>query len=173
MIYKDNYGNYRSPLLLNNGDTIKNVNDWNKKRKKIKDTWMNLMGKWPPIIKNQKFEILDTLKRENFYQYRVRFYWVPNEQTEGYLLIPDKRGKKPAIISVFYEPETAIGIGGKPNRDFAYQLTKRGFITLSLGTTQTTKEKTYSIYYPTINNASLQPLSALAYAAANAWEALA
>ena len=120
------------------------------------------MGKWPPIIKNQKFEILDTLKRENFYQYRVRFYWVPNEQTEGYLLIPDKRGKKPAIISVFYEPETAIGIGGKPNRDFAYQLTKRGFITLSLGTTQTTKEKTYSIYYPTINNASLQPLSALA-----------
>lgn len=62
---------------------------------------MNLMGKWPPIIKNQKFEILDTLKRENFYQYRVRFYWVPNEQTEGYLLIPDKRGKKPAIISVF------------------------------------------------------------------------
>ena len=173
VIYKDNYGNYRSPLLLNNGDTIKNVNDWNKKRKEIKDTWMNLMGKWPPIIKNQKFEILDTLKRENFYQYRVRFYWVPNEQTEGYLLIPDKRGKKPAIISVFYEPETAIGIGGKPNRDFAYQLTKRGFITLSLGTTQTTKEKTYSIYYPTINNASLQPLSALAYAAANAWEALA
>ena len=150
VIYKDNYGNYRSPLLLNNGDTIKNVNDWNKKRKKIKDTWMNLMGKWPPIIKNQKFEILDTLKRENFYQYRVRFYWVPNEQTEGYLLIPDKRGKKPAIISVFYEPETAIGIGGKPNRDFAYQLTKRGFITLSLGTTQTTKEKTYSIYYPTL-----------------------
>ena len=52
-------------------------------------------------------------------------------------------------------------------------LLKRGFITLSLGTTQTTKEKTYSIYYPTINNASLQPLSALAYAAANAWEALA
>ena len=36
VIYKDNYGNYRSPLLLNNGDTIKNVNDWNKKRKKIK-----------------------------------------------------------------------------------------------------------------------------------------
>ena len=43
VIYKDNYGNYRSPLLLNNGDTIKNVNDWNKKRKKIKDTWMNLI----------------------------------------------------------------------------------------------------------------------------------
>ena len=172
-IYKDIYGNYCSLLLLNNGDTVRNATDWSKKRKEIKETWMNIMGEWPPIIKDQNLEILDTLKRENFHQYHIRFYWTPNEQTEGYLLVPDKKGRKPAIISVFYEPETAIGIGGKSNRDFAYQLTKKGFITLSLGTTQTTKEKTYSIYYPTINNASLQPLSALAYAAANAWEVLA
>ena len=147
-IYKDIYGNYYSLLLLNNGDTVRNATDWSKKRKEIKETWMNIMGEWPPIIKDQNLEILDTLKRENFHQYHIRFYWTPNEQTEGYLLVPDKKGRKPAIISVFYEPETAIGIGGKPNRDFAYQLTKRGFITLSLGTTQTTKEKTYSIYSP-------------------------
>lgn len=106
-------------------------------------------------------------------QYRVRFYWTPNEQTEGYLLVPDKEGKKPAVITTFYEPETAIGLGGKPYRDFAYQLTKRGFVTLSIGTTKTTENQTYSIYYPTIENATLQPLSALAYAAANAWEVLA
>lgn len=173
MLYKDNYGNYRSPLLMNNGDTVKNANDWKKRRKEIKDKWMNLIGKWPPVIQNQKLEILDTLKRETFHQYRVRFYWTPTEQTEGYLLVPDRKGKKPAVISVFYEPETAIGIGGKPHRDFAFQLAKRGFVTLSLGTSQTTKEKTYSIYYPTINNATIQPLSALAYAAANAWEVLA
>jgi pimeloyl-ACP methyl ester carboxylesterase len=74
---------------------------------------------------------------------------------------------------VFYEPETAAGIGGKPYRDFAYQLAKRGFVTLSLGTSETTKNKTYSIYYPNRENAEMQPLSALAYAAANAWEALA
>jgi dienelactone hydrolase len=88
-------------------------------------------------------------------------------------LIPDKEGKKPAVITVFYEPETAAGIGGKPYRDFALQLAKRGFITLSLGTSETTKNKTYSIYYPNIADASMQPLSALAFAAANAWEALA
>lgn len=73
---------------------------------------------------------------------------------------------------MFYEPETAVGIGGKPNRDFAYQLTKRGFVTLSLGTTQTTQNRTYSIYYPNIDNAEVQPLSTLAYAAANAWHVL-
>ena len=172
-IYENKYGEYRSPLLPANGDSIKSASEWKKRRKEIKEEGMSLIGEWPPVITNQKFEIINTLKREDFYQYRVRFCWTPNEQTEGYLLIPDKRGKKPAVISVFYEPETAIGSGGKPNRDFAYQLTKRGFITLSLGTTQTTKEKTYSIYYPDINNASIQPLSALAYAAANAWEVLA
>ena len=84
-----------------------------------------------------------------------------------------KKGKHPAVITVFYEPETAIGWGGKANRDFAYQLTKRGFVTLSLVTRQTTKDKTYSLYYPTINNSTMQPLSVLAYAAANAWEVLA
>lgn len=134
---------------------------------------MEMMGEWPTLLKDQNFEIINQEQREDFTQYKVRFYWIPNEQTEGYLLVPNKKGKKPAVITVFYEPETAVGIGGKPHRDFAYQLTKRGFVTLSLGTSQTTQNRTFSIYYPGIENAELQPLSALAYAAANAWHVLA
>lgn len=171
--YRNIYGSYRSPLLFYNGDSVRTAKDWLKRRAEIRDKWMDLLGRWPAALTGQEFEILDTLHRENFRQHRVRFYWTPNEQTEGYLLIPDKKGKKPAVITVYYEPETAIGAGGKPNRDFAYQLAKRGFITLSIGTSQTTKNQTYSLYYPDIENASIQPLSALAYAAANAWEALA
>lgn len=171
--FQNQYGDYRSPLLFYNGDSVKTKQDWQKRRVEIRDKWMSMMGEWPLIIKDQQFEILETEKRENFTQHRVRFYWTPNQQTEGYLLIPDKRGKKPAVITVFYEPETAAGIGGKPYRDFAYQLTKRGFVTLSLGTTETTKNKTYSIYYPTIEKATIQPLLTLAYAAANALETLA
>lgn len=171
--FKDQYGNYRSPLLFYNGDTVKTKQDWQKRHTEIYHQWMSMMGDWPPLITNQKFEYLDSIKRENFIQYKIRFYWTPNDQTEGYLLIPRIHGKKPAVVVVFYEPETAIGIGGKPNRDFAYQLAKRGFVALSLGTTKTTKNKTYSLYYPSIENATIQPLSTLAYAAANAWEVLA
>ena len=80
--------------------------------------------------------------------------------------------KAPAVITVFYEPETAIGLSDKPNRDFALQLTKRGFITLSLGTTEASLAKTFSLYHPHIDSASVQPLSMLAYAAANAWQVL-
>ena len=171
--YKNEYGNYRSPLLFYNGNTVKTKKDWQIRRSEIRSKWMDLMGEWPTIMTDQHLVIIDTVYREGFTQHSVRFNWTPNEETEGYLLIPDTKGKKKAVITVFYEPETAIGLSEKPNRDFAYQLTKRGFVTLSLGTTQTTKDKTYSIYYPGIENATMQPLTALAYAAANAWEVLA
>jgi dienelactone hydrolase len=133
------------------------------------------MGKWPALITNQKLEYLDSIRKNGFTQYQVRFNWVPGQKTNGYLLVPDGKGKMPAVITVYYEPETAAGLG-RPDltdRDFAYQLCKRGFVTLSLGTTENTNSKTYSIYFPGIQNASVQPLSMLAYAAANAWNVLA
>ncbi len=170
--FQGEHGDYRSPRLFYNGDLVRTAEDWSERAREIRTKWMEMMGEWPPILTDQTFEIIETEKREDFTQHLVRFYWTPNQQTEGYLLIPDGEGAKPAVITLFYEPETAIG-NGKPDRDFAYQLTKRGFVTLSLGTTQTTRNGTYSLYYPGIENATLQPLSALAYAAANALEALA
>ena len=169
--YANELGAYRSPLLFYNGDTVKTKGDWQKRRIEIQEKWHNMMGEWPPVMTQQKFEIVSEEKKEDFTQYKVRFYWTPNEETEAYLLIPKKKGKKPAVISVFYEPETAAGMGN-PDRDFAYQLSKRGFVSLSIGTAKTTNEKIYSIYYPCRENATIQPLSVLAYAAANAWQVL-
>lgn len=172
--FKGKYGEYRSPLNFYDGRRVKTPMDWKKRREEILERWNGQMGKWPPLIKNQKIEILDSSRRDGFTQYRVRFYWMPDEKTEAYLLVPDGGGKKPAVVTVYYEPETAAGLG-KPeltDRDFAYQLCKRGFVTLSIGTSQATQAKTYSLYYPGINNARVQPLSMLAYAAANAWYVL-
>jgi len=88
------------------------------------------------------------------------------------LLLPPGPGPHPAVITVYYEPETAIG-RGKANRDFALQLARRGFVTLSIGTTKATQAKTYALYYPNIDSATVAPLSMLAYAAANAWHVVA
>lgn len=170
--FKNQYGNFRSPLKFHNGQTVSTPEEWYERREELINRWHKMMGQWPPLVKNQKFEFIDSVKRENFMQYKVQFYWLPNEKTEGYLLLPDGKDICPAVITVYYEPETAIGYG-KPYRDFAYQLAKRGFIALSIGTTEATKEKTYSLYYPSISNAQVQPLSMLAYAAANAWNVLA
>ena len=170
--FREVYGDYRSPLVFKDGQLVKTRADWDKRRKEIRSEWMSYMGEWPSVLTNQQLTIVDGVDKEFYKQYKVRFNWTPNEETEGYLLVPHKKGKKPAVISVFYEPETAIG-EGKPLRDFAYQLAMRGFVTLSLGTSKTSELKIYSIYYPTYENATIQPLSTLAYAAANAWEVLA
>jgi hypothetical protein len=171
--FQNDYGPFRSPLLFYNGDSVKTSADWSKRREEILDRWHSMMGQWPELITGQQLEITETVKKVNFTQHRVRFEWIPGEQTEGYLLIPDGKGEKPAVITVFYEPETAIGAGDKPFRDFAVQLARRGFVTLSIGTTEATASRTYSLYWPDIKNAQVQPLSMLGYAAANAWQALA
>ena len=171
--YEYSFHGYRTPLQFYDGTLVKDKADWSKRREEIRSRWMEMMGPWPEVIRDQEFEILSTTQREDFTQHKVRFNWTPNEQTEGYLLVPNNGGLKPAVISVYYEPETAAGIEGKPFRDYAYQLVKRGFVTLSIGTSETTTNKTYSIYYPNRDDAQIQPLSALAYAAANAWEVLA
>lgn len=180
--FQGKFGDYRNVLQFYDGRQVKTKDDWAERRKEIRDRWMELMGEWPAVITDQQLEIVSSTKREDFTQYKVRFKWLPNESTEGYLLVPDDNvpgknpttGKRPAVISVFYEPETAIGQGRDvPHFDFAYQLTKRGFVSLSIGTTEATKAKTYSLYYPSIENAEVEPLSMLGYAAANALEALA
>ena len=170
--FVNNYGVYRSPLNFYDGRSVMIPEDWQKRQEEILNRWKEMMGVWPPLIEDQEVEIFETTHRENFTQYRIRFYWTPNEKTEGYLLIPDVEGKKPAVVTVYYEPETAVGLG-KSDRDFAYQLTKRGFVTLSIGTTEATEAKIYSLYYPSLTNARVEPLSMLACAAANAWYLLA
>ncbi|WP_353136003.1 prolyl oligopeptidase family serine peptidase [Pseudopedobacter sp.] len=163
------YGSYKSPLKFYNGDTVLTKKDWQKRRNEIYTKWNDMMGNWPALIEKQKMKVLETQQKDGYTQYRISYKWAPTEETEAYLLVPKLNKKKyPAVVTTFYEPKTAIG-EGKPNRDFALQLVKRGFVTLSIGTTQASKDRTYSIYYPSRENAKVQPLSMLAYAAANSW----
>jgi hypothetical protein len=174
--YKGEPGSYRSPLIFYDGRLVKTAKDWQQRRKEILGQWNKMMGEWPPLLKDQEMRFVDTVRKEGYTQFRISFKWLPNEETEGYLLVPDGKGKKPAVITVFYEPETAAGLGTsertRNKADFAYQLVKRGFVTLSIGTTKATEANTYSLYYPNIEHAQVQPLSMLGCAAANAWYVL-
>lgn len=171
-IWQGKFGDYASPLEFADGTNASSPGDWNRRRAEIVAEWESLLGKWPPLITDPDVEFLESKHRDNFTQHRIRFAWTPNEKTTGYLLIPDGDPPHPAVVTVFYEPETAIGLG-TPNRDFASQLARRGFVTLSIGTTKASQAKTYALYYPSIKNAQVAPLSMLGYAAANAWHVLA
>ncbi len=169
---EEDRGDYRSPLVFADGTRVKTAADWKRRRGEILDRWESLLGEWPPLIADPEVETLETRQRDGFVEHRIRFRWTPDETTTGYLLVPDRPGPHPAVITVYYEPETAIG-RGRELRDFALQLTRRGFVTLSIGTTEATAAKEYALYYPSIENAAVQPLSMLGCAAANAWHVLA
>lgn len=169
--WADDRGGYTSPLLQEDGQLVTTAEQWQQRRQQLLDRWHADLGSWPPPLEDPQLELLDQTERDGFHQHRVRLQWTPQETTTGYLLVPAGNGPFPAVITVFYEPETAIGLKGE-HRDFAYQLARRGFVTLSLGTTEASQAKTYSLYYPDLDNAQVQPLSMLAYAASTARRAL-
>ncbi len=170
--WNGDFGDYASLERFADGAKVEIASDWERRRDVIKEEWQNLLGEWPPLIEHPEVEVLDSQAGDGFTKHQVRFRWTPTEQTTGYLLVPKTAGPHPAVVTVYYEPETAVG-DGKPHRDFALQLAKRGFVTLSIGTTKATETETYSLYYPSIDDAKVAPLSMLAYAAANAWHVLA
>jgi hypothetical protein len=159
-------GGYRSPLLFADGTPVRNAADWQKRRQELLDTWHGFMGRWPALIEKPRVEYLEKERRDNFTQHHLRLEIAPDRTTEdAYLLVPDETGPFPAVLVVYYEAKTGIGRGKAELRDFAYQLAKRGFVTLSLGSPPTT-------FYPDKEKCRLQPLSFHAYVAANCCNAL-
>jgi len=158
-------GPYRSPLVFDDGRPVRDPAEWRLRRMEILADWHAIMGAWPPLIDRPRFEILATERRESFEQLRVRVEIAPGRSTEGYLLEPEGPGPFPAVLVVFYEPETGIG-RGKERRDFALQVVRRGFVALSIGLDP------YPLN-PAADGIEVQPLSYLAYVSANLDNALA
>jgi hypothetical protein len=165
--YVKDFGKYRSPLVFNNGTPVKTAADWTRRRAEILKWWHAVMRPWPPIIAKPKVEYLSQSQRDQFTQHRIRLEIAPQLTGEGWLLAPAGQGPFPAVLVVYYEPETSIGQGKEPLRDFGFQLARRGFVTLSIGTPGG------NAWQPDLGPARCQPLSFHAYVAANCWQALA
>ena len=157
-------GHYRSPLVFDDGRPVKTPDDWQRRRQEILRFWHASLGAWPPLIDRPAIETVETTPREGFTQKKVRIEAAENLKVGGYLLIPKGDGPRSAVLVVYYEPETGVGLGKNKLRDFAYQLARRGFVALSIGwPTEYTKQQ----------SPVRQPLSSLAYVAANCYNALA
>ena len=159
-------GPYPSPLKFYNGQPVKSPADWPKRRQEILAKWHELMGAWPKLLAQPRIEFLGQTHRENFTQHQVKVEIATDYFIAGYLLVPDGAGPFPAAFVPYYDPETSIGLKGVL-RDFAYQLAKRGFVTLSIGSPGGDAVK------PDLGGATCQPLSFLAYIAANCHTVLA
>ncbi len=165
--FVNDFGTLKSPLLRPDGTKVQTADGWKTRRAEIRESWHGMLGAWPATVAKPKLEVLSATKRETFTQQHVRVQVAPDRTNDdSRLLIPDGPGPFPAVLVVFYDAKTSIGEGKATLRDFAYQLAKRGFVTLSLGSPPES-------YYPNKEKATIQPLSYHAYVAANCRNALA
>ena len=183
--YAGQYGAYASPLKFYKGRTVASPAEWPARRAEILAFWHGQMGPWPELLARPALELSEKQDREGVTQYRVAIEIAPGVKQHGYLLLPPARfrGPRPAVLVPFYAPEVSVNYAGpRPytgqaaryfkdgppvHRDFAWQLTRRGFVTLSIGTPGD------DAYKPILHGAKCQPLSFYAYMAANCHTALA
>jgi hypothetical protein len=136
--FSGDFGTFRSPLLFEDGSPVKTAADWPRRRAEIRDKWLKLLGGTFELLPSPQLTFFENEHRENFTQHRVHVdVAAGGRKVEGFLLVPDGEGPFPAVFIPFYEPQSSIGLG-KPDTlgaiDFGLQLTRRGFVTLSIGT---------------------------------------
>jgi dienelactone hydrolase len=168
--YKDDLGKLRPVLKFADGREVKTAEDWKQRRAEILARWTRVLGPWPPLLETITVQEQWKESVENFTRHRIEFDVAPGRKTAAYLLRPAGPGPFPAVVDVFYYPEDGAGLKAdkRQQNDFGYQMVQRGFIALCVGQNPTSPRPLADLYYPTWDKAQLQPLSYLAYVAANA-----
>ena len=173
------FGSYRSPLKFADGTAVQTAADWARRRQELLATWHRRLGAWPPLVERPEVRRLESVERDGCAQHHVRVQMAPGGQVaDGYLLVPPGPGPFPAVLVPFYEPLTSIGQGakGRGTHDYGWQLVRRGFVTLSIGTPGSLEAiggDTRQLLVQAGVERRQQPLTLLAYAAANCHTALA
>ncbi len=163
-------GMFRSPLIFDDGSRVEKATDRPRRLSEFLQYWHGAMGAWPPLLEKPALTLLGEERGEGFVRRRVSLEVAPGQRQEGWLLLPDGAGPFPAVLLVYYDPETSAGLAPpekSAHRDYGLQRVKRGFVTLCIGTSGRNAWK------PELGAAACQPLSFHAYVAANVWTAMA
>lgn len=167
--YRDKFGDFRSVLQFDDGSMVKTADDWPRRREEIRTYWHGMMGRWPELLDKPRIKFQKREHVENFTRHEIEIE-VSRDRFVGsqYLLVPDGDGPFPAVVVPWYNSADSAGLTEKERDrvDFGYQLAKRGFVTLCIG-------EIGPVRSPTVEKDGTQPLSFLAYAAANCCNALA
>lgn len=168
--YKGKLGDYRSLMKLDDGTPVKTPQDWPRRREELRAYWHRVLGPWPPLVERPRVKFLDKEHADSFTRHRVQVEFA-RDRFAGtqYLLVPDGSGPFPAVLVTWYGSEDSAGLTEKTRGtvDFGYQLAQRGFVALCIGGVSQESARGAE------GKGGVQPLSYLAYAAANCCNALA
>lgn len=121
---------------------VKSTRDWEKRRAEIVRGMAAVMGKLPGKEKRCALDVKVEEEADcgSYVRQLITYSSEPGSRVPAYLLIPKSalyEGKKTAAVLCLHPTDNVIGhkvvvgLGGKPNRQYAAELAERGFVTLA------------------------------------------
>jgi len=121
---------------------VKTVEDWAKRRAQIVEGMESVMGRLPGKEKRQALDmkVEEEVDCETYVRRLISYTSEANSRVPAYLLIPksvlDGKKKAPAVLCLHGTNNVVghgvvVGLGDTPNRGYAMELAKRGYVTLA------------------------------------------
>lgn len=121
---------------------VKSTRDWERRRAEIVRGMESVMGKLPGKEKRCALEVKVEEEADcgSYVRQFITYASEPGSRVPAYLLIPKSalyEGKKTAAVLCLHPTDNVVGhkvvvgLGGKPNRQYAAELAERGFVTLA------------------------------------------
>lgn len=119
------------------------ANQWQRRRRQIVSAMESVMGKLPdhPDRSPPAMTIIEEVDCGAYIRKKITYLSQPNCQTPAYLCVPktvseDPPQRFPAALCLHPTDnkvghDVVVGLGGKPNRQYASELAARGYVTLA------------------------------------------
>lgn len=113
---------------------------WTARRRSIQDAMQRIMGPLPDNDRRCDLAIktLEEVDAGSYVRRLVTYQSEPNSRVPAYLLIPKSAFQEPAAAVLCLHPtdnqighKVVVGLGGRPNRQYASELAERGYVTLA------------------------------------------
>jgi len=121
---------------------VKTLEDWKVRREEILKAAQEIMGPLPGVEKRCPLDVqvVEEVDCGRYVRRSLTYASEPNSRVPAYLLIPKKAltgGERvPAVLCLHPTDDSVgngvvVGLGGKENRQYAVELTERGFVTIA------------------------------------------
>ena len=117
--------------------SVRTVAQWQKRRAKILAAMQSIMGPLPGNEKRHalELEVAEEVDAGSYTRKLISYVSEPGSRVPAYLLVP-KRDAKGGVLCLHPTDDSighkvVVGLGGRPNRQYAAELAERGYVALA------------------------------------------